>query len=538
MFYRLMCVAMGFALFSVNSADAAARARFGKHVPMNVMANVVVSSKYFAPMSYSQPYEGLATTVSNGLHYFEARCFHPTMEALLTGVGLFVRYGVIRAITSAEIARTAHAREYPIEARIGKEDFAVATGKPFILRGRIWQQAFSTRDNYVTVPKGYGALYPAQNKPHIADRLKGSSEELTALRTVAENLRDVANEASLFDKNARSIAVQRHSDFDASLKRAQGALKRAVQEYQAYLFTTSMAHMNAGPGLAQSMLERAMDADTNVDLYGYIIARLDGLRYAGTAVAEEVDRVGRIYGQKNNLYQKFMMYSAIATFLSPGVVNRIAGDAYHLHGIVAWPDVNVWLSRWGLSGSVETRLRLGDRFELLLGYEGLIQAFTNTDNVDFGNSGLFLDGMARFFTNNESEVIGIEAYSNYVDRVSPDTPREEWNYAHIFGRAVEEHAAQSAGFGAHKRFEVVVGGAISLSKTLGVKVKGYFSSEEDVPVGFSGAVTIQAPGRVACSFGMDSLAPNSMAGNRMFLYNSKLDDKKETNFWTEIAMVC
>lgn len=538
MFYRLMCVTMGLVLLGANNAEAAVRARFGKHVPISVMANVIVSSKYFAPMSYSQPYEGIATTVSNGLHFLEARCLHPTMEALLTGMGIFLRYGVIRAVTSAEVARTIDARKYPVMTKIGNEEFEIPSGKSFFLQGRMWQQAFSARDNYVSVPEAYGAFYPEQNKPHVSDRIKGSSEELEALRTVAENLQDIANTASLFDKSARTDAVQGHTDFAASLRRAKGALARAVKEHQAYLFSTSMAQMNAGPSLAQEMLERAMDADSNVDLYGYVIARLDGLRYMGTPVADEVDRIGRVYGKKDHLYRRFMAYSAISTLLSPGVVNRIAGDAYHFHGIVAWPDVNFWLSRWGFSGSIKTRLRLGDRFEILLGYEGLLEAFVNTDNIDFGDTNLFLNSMGQFFARDGSESQGRSQYSAYVDRVSPETARDEWNYAHIFGRAIEECAAHS-GFGNYKRFEVTVGGAVALSNMLGVKVQGYFNSEEDVPVGFSGSVTVQAPGRLACSFGIDSLSPNSMAGNRMFLYNPKLNDKeKETSFWTEIAIVC
>ena len=539
MFYRLMCVAMGLVLLGANSADAAVKARFGKHVPISVMANVIVSSKYFAPMSYSQAYEGIATTVSNGLHFLETRCFHPTMEAVLTGLGIVVRYGVIRTVIASEVARTADARKYPLLARIGNEEWEIPTGKTFLLRGRMWQQGFSVRDSYVSVPETYGAFYPAQHKPHISERISGSSEELEALRTVAVNLQGIADTASLFDKNARTVAEQNYTDFSASLRRARGALKRAVQEHQAYLFVTSMAHMNAGPSLARDMLERAMDSDSNVDLYGYFIARLDGLRYADTPVAREVDRLGRVYGKKDHLYRRFMTYSAIATLLSPGVVNRIAGDAYHIHGIVAWPDVNVWLSRWGLSGSVHTRLRFGDRFELLLGYEGLIEAFVNTDNVDFGDTGAFLDSMGHFFARSGTEDAGRTEYGKYVDRLSSETGRDEWNYAHIFGRAMEECAAQSGAFGAHKRFEVLVGGAIALSKNFGVKVQGYFNSAESVPVGFSGIVTVQAPGRLACSFGIDSISPNSFVGNRLFVYNSKLDNnQKETNFWTEVAIVC
>ena len=370
----------------------------------------------------------------------------------------------------------------------------------------------------------------------MSDGLKGSSEVQGALRVVTGHLGTLATLTSFNDKTERNNILGGYADFAPALKRVKTLLKEAVTLHDALLFGSVLAPFNVGPGLAQVMLERALDSDTNVDLYSYVIARLDGLRYAGTRVAKEVDRIGLVYSKKDNLYQKFMTYTVISTLLSPGIVNRIVGDAFHVGGVIAWPDVNFWLSRWGVSVSVETRLRFGDRFELLLGYEGLAEPFADTSSLDFGSSDVVLDGMNHMFLSQGNESYARDQFVQYLQQVDL---RDDIRNAYLFARSAEEYAAQSGRFGSHKVFEVVVGGDVALTDQVGVKVKGYFNSSDNVPVGFSGSLTIKHQDRMSICVGVDSLSPNSMVGNRMFVFNQKTEEKdRETCWWMELDIVC
>ena len=362
--------------------------------------------------------------------------------------------------------------------------------------------------------------------------------EADSLRSLAGKVSHMIQKDYLSDVEARNIQLLSIENFDTLLKQSAPAMEKAVKRYQGYLYASAMGPMNVGPALAEAILERALDSRVNVDLFSYIFARMDLLRYAGTDVADAVDRVGRIYGNKTNLYRTMVMYSAITTMLSPGIVNSLVGRKFchYVQGFFAWPDLNVWLSRWGVSGSVSTRLRF-DTFEFLASYEGLIHPFYDVRSTNYTNKEVFLDAMQEFFARGGSESSGSEEFIHYVEKNT--TVQESWNYAYIFGRAMEEYVAKARKVVQHKVFEVMLGGTLVLSDKVSFKAQAFLNSEKKVPTGISGSVSINAPGKASFVFGIDSLSPMSMAGSRMFVNDPKVaEHQRQTAYWMELAVVC
>ena len=138
---------------------------------------------------------------------------------------------------------------------------------------------------------------------------------------------------------------------------------------------------------------------------------------------------------------------------------------------------------------------------------------------------------------NGSEASGADQFIHYVKQRT--TTGEAWNYAYMFGRAMEEYVAKMKKVSQYKVFEVMLGGTVVLSDKVSFKMQTFLNSEKNVPAGFSGSVSISAPGKMSFIVGIDSLSPLSMAGSRMFVNDPKIEaHQRQTAFWMELAVVC
>ena len=160
--------AVFFALF-VCQGHAKVKARFGQRIPIRVDASLVISSKFLAPQKYGQPFDALATTVGRGLSTLEDLAPNAGAVALLTGIGLFVRYGLIRALTSVETARTMQSWDFPVYVKDGHEIHQLDSDRRFILQSGLLMSSFKQRDNYVTIPSFFAEYYPTVGELHISD---------------------------------------------------------------------------------------------------------------------------------------------------------------------------------------------------------------------------------------------------------------------------------------------------------------------------------------------------------------------------------
>lgn len=508
------------------------------HIPLHIYPTVVISSKYFMPGFYGQPYEGLATTVSQGLRFIEETAPNDGIEALLTGIGLFVRYGVVRLITSAEIARTLRARDFPLEVVRGNEHVLIESPKKFELQSAALGAAFGWPSDYVSMPDSFYAPYPVAGKKHISDGLDISSENLGRLETVVRGVSKILQDTDASDAAARYERLNEDENISMTpaMKGLSSVMQKAFDLHGALLYGKDYGALNVGPGLAQAMLDRALDSEHIVDPWFYIMARLDGLRYMNTAVARSIDRLGWIYGGQTNLYSTMMKYTALATLLSPGVVARFFGENYYIGGVFAWPDLNVWLSKWGVSGSVETRVQVNEQIFILLGYEGLMYPFANVDHVNYTDIDLVLRAMGDAFAKSGNEALAREVFAEHVAAAST---QEMASYAMLILKNTKEYIAQKKGTAKHKVYEITFGATVAFNESIGFKAKGIFCSSEGVPIGMSAALSFNKSQIMSVTLGVDSLSPNSLAGNRMFVYNPELADQdRETAFWMELAVVC
>lgn len=537
---------------------ADARACFKR--PVN--CNVVLSSKLFTK-GYEDAYVSLVESVDTTLQkVVQVAAKSSEVGGIFTFLGgVALRYGLIRTFLDA--ASVNRIQGYGLKAYVPTSDtenpFSEIKGNPF-QNMSLWKTGFGSLHKGVVLHSNVDDFFPADLGNSIGPVLNDlETKDYASLLLFTRMLEGLMTEE--FFASTESVAVFREEqrmagDIGAAAVLSKNALQKAGSAYVDYIDASTFQPLNVGALYGERLTEYAAEVGQTT-LVSYLMCRLNFLRYMNNTknnVAQRLNDFAWQWGRVRNMYNKYACLSVLSTFASQGVISGLMGRSFYLGNILAWPEFNVWVSRWGLSGSLSTALKISSKVDVLLTYEGLIDAFSESSEMPYGDEEVVAGGMKQvFFKKYGGAMAGARRFLGFTRDVNITTEagRDRMNSTAVFlARGVQEMILSYGSAARVKKHEFSAGFRFKPSMKSFVRGLCVFSTNK-TPLGFSGSFGFQVLPHVVIGAGFDSLSRLSFKGDRLFHKTRKTEEttsttqinaddqnenkQRETLFWFEIS---
>ncbi len=522
---------------------------------------ISASSKLFV-RDYPTSYLSLVETVSSVSQSVTCAALdrHEALGAFTFVGSLFVQYGFIRASLEASLADALQRLNLKANARTKDSDkpLEVVGDTPFI-DGHIWAAAFSGYHRGVEASPEAFETFPSVLKESTAEMITDLSDrDYRLLASYIALIDETINENGFFDRDRSVKAFRNQSglngDIESAGRMASEVVRRGGEAHMNFVDATTFVPMNIGAAYAEGLGEAAVGGDRK-DLVSYWFARLNFLKYSSSSknqVKKRLDNYGWELGRVHSLYNKYAASSVIATVLSRTTINGLLGHDLYIGGFVGLPEFNVWVSRWGLSGSVVADFNVGRGFFLTLGYEGLLESFIDMADLPYGNAEFVVSGLEKELTSEYgSAPRGAAAFDSFVGQYglgygSVNGKLCLHSTAILLGRSVQKFLADNNVVKYSKKHEVLLGAGVRFAR--GYLKGACILTTEKTPVGVSASGGVSVSDKFSIAVGVDSLSRDSFRGSRAFFPpkakksdSAKDNDEDEsssrqTHFWLSVTI--